>query len=209
MVLAPRDNDLHRARWSGQPAANFNDLLVEAGCAPGQTLLVRHADRTVGDKRLFLAWYYSHPHWEWYYRMQDRNSGPRFHDHRFIAMFIKAPARFIQRATWATVFIGVWEIIGSRSPRKAQSGERDHVKELNAFQRGLLYYPPDVLRQTTRLEDQVGRLVVEWPRPFQRWFRRADQVNLPLEHPLHEPCGPIPYSGQPLPPLPTGSPRDP
>ena len=141
----------------------FNTLLRDEEMNPAEVKLVRHqTPRSKGQPTPYELWLADDGGLELYQRIQKTK---RFTDANFIAVFVATPLN-------ETLFVGMFENCGVEV---AQPGLRDPLSGQDVA--GLFLYD---LRQSDRLTEYRGRLVVDWGAGYRSWVQRAQKQDKPI-----------------------------
>jgi hypothetical protein len=158
---------------------DFRIMLELADLDPAETLVVRHVPVEKALRRVLPWLVVSRPDlWLAYQRIQWKSLERAMTRARSIASFIgQEPVT----ATFAGLYrIGEWRTLdleGYRTfPGNAEleslgmSGRDGTMGDCLAFD----------LEALDCHVDWIGRLMIEWPKPYQSWWRRADRASFPV-----------------------------
>jgi hypothetical protein len=144
----------------------FNTLLRDEEISPADVKLARHqsTEPRVRKARLtpYDLWLADDGRLELYQRIQRKD---RFAGAKFVAAFVATPLN-------ETLFVGMFENCGVAI---AKPGLRDPVGGHDVA--GLFLYD---LRQSGRLTEYRGRLVVDWGAGFLSWIQKAWRHDKPV-----------------------------
>lgn len=158
---------------------DFNNLLELAGIEPSQTLLARHVP-VEKSLRGVLPWLIvERPDlWLAYQRIQWQTLEKAMTRGAYIASFIgQKPTK----ATYAGFYrIGGWQTLDADGYRTfpgngeleelGMSGRAPDMPDCLAFE----------LEPLDHYANYVGRLIVDWPLPYQQWWRWGGRAALPV-----------------------------
>ncbi len=142
----------------------FNSALQEAGLVPAKVRLLRHKDHRAAKGRTpYELWRDARPQFELYQSTQGTNYETRL-SAPFWAAFIVTPAD-------QTMFVGLYTV----GPKRLldQDQPRPHAEGVDPAGSCHLYQ----LTLDKRLEDLIGRLIIDWGPGERAWIQRADQQN--------------------------------
>lgn len=152
---------------------DFNTLLATANVDPAQTLIVRHSPKERRLRRALPQLVVERPElWLAYQRIQWSSLEQAMTKGRYVASFIADEDS--GAATFAGLYgIGAWETLDLAGynawPGNAElkdfgmSGRNEDQGDCLAFE----------LEPLDCYVDFVGKLTIDWPKPFQRWWRWA------------------------------------
>lgn len=158
---------------------DFNTLLTLVDIDPADTLIVRHVPVEKSLKRLLPWLVVERPDlWLAYQRIQWESLEKAMTRGRTIASFIGQNSG---TATFAGMYrIGTWEVLdlaGYRAfPRNSElmalgmSGRSPDMPDCLAFE----------LDPLAHYHDWIGRLTIQWPKPYQQWWRWAVRGTFPV-----------------------------
>lgn len=143
----------------------FNQLLRSAGLAVESTILLRHSDGRARDA-IYKAGIEKDPRFDDYQRRQiSPNVVAAFDKATYLASFVVDPAG-------ATVFAGIWHILG-----RSDDSYLDPLVPPDPAE------PPSTTFSTKRVEildDFRGRLIIDWGKGFLAWCQRAATQTKPI-----------------------------
>lgn len=158
---------------------DFNTLLERAGVEPAEVLIIRHVPIEKSLKRVLPWLVVERPDlWLTYQRIQWRTLEKAMKRGRYVASFIGQESG---AATFAGLYrIGEWQVLdyegyqdfpgNGELERLGMSGRSVDMPECLAFELDAL---PDY-------QEWVGKLVVEWPMPYQQWWRWGGRGAFPV-----------------------------
>lgn len=158
---------------------DFVSLLPSIDIDPAETLVVRHSPVEKSLKRV-LPWLVAERPdlWLAYQRIQWESLEKAMTGGRYIVSFIGQDAG---TATFAGLYrIGAWsalDLAGYNSfPGNEElialgmSGRSSDMPDCLAFD----------LEPVDRFEDWIGRLTIQWPKPYQKWWRWGSNGSFPV-----------------------------
>lgn len=164
---------------AGTDTLDFNSLLQLADVDPAQTLIVRHAPVEKQLKRV-LPWLVAERPdlWLAYQRIQWESLEKAMKKAKYIASFIGQETRLATFAGFYSIGTALkLDLEGYRSfPGNSElealgmSGRSPEMGGCLAFELVELPFHPD----------WIGRLVIEWPKPYQQWWRWGGRGAIPV-----------------------------
>jgi len=144
----------------------FNSLLTAVGLAPSKVRLVRHRHKQQYQRAVYLDAIRREARFEQY---QGGQGNPRVISQMSSA---EALASFVADMRGETVFVGLWEVKGSRpghlaDPYKALSLPGPHSAIID-------------LRRMVALDEYCGRIVVAWGGGERAWVQYAHRRDKPI-----------------------------
>lgn len=158
---------------------NFISLLPSIDIDPAETLVVRHVPVEKSLKRVLPWLVVERPElWRAYQQIQWESLEKAMTRGRYIASFIGQDAG---TATFAGLYkIGAWSTLDLANyndfPGNAElmalgmGGRSPEMPDCLAFE----------LDPVGHFEDWVGRLTIQWPKPYQKWWRWGSSGNFPV-----------------------------
>lgn len=158
---------------------NFTSLLPSIDIDPAETLIVRHVPVEKSLKRVLPWLVVERPElWRAYQQIQWESLEKAMTRGRYIASFIGQDAG---TATFAGLYkIGAWSKLDLADyndfPGNAElmalgmGGRSPEMPDCLAFE----------LDPVGHFEDWVGRLTIQWPKPYQKWWRWGSSGNFPV-----------------------------
>ncbi|MEO1495986.1 MAG: GIY-YIG nuclease family protein [Planctomycetota bacterium] len=145
----------------------FNALLIGAGVQPAEVRLMRHQDTRSRAGSLYDVWRDERGRFEEYQAYQRVRNAKKF----------DAPywASFVVDGFGDTVFVGLYRarlagVLERRVERLLQPGVYNEPGELHEYDTAL----------DSRLDDLIGRLVIDWGKSFVAWAQYADRQDKPI-----------------------------
>ena len=142
----------------------FNAILEMAGFDVKDVRLLRHKDRRAKKNRTpYELWQKDLPKFELYQAKQSFENESRLKA-RYWASFVGTPDK-------ETLFVGIYEILSVRVL------ERDMplVYEDGVDKAGSCNFYDLVL--DPRLNEQIGKMIIEWGPGYRSWIQRSDRQN--------------------------------
>lgn len=159
---------------------DFVSLLPSIDIDPAETLAVRHVPVEKSLKRVLPWLVVERPElWLAYQRVQWESLEMAMTRARYIASFVGQDAG---TATFAGLYqIGAWSALDLAGYNSFPGNE-----ELMAL--GMSGRSPDMrdclafdLDPVGHFEDWVGRLTIQWPKPYQKWWRWGSSGSFPVK----------------------------
>ena len=152
----------------------FNMLLREAGIDPCDVCLIRHADKSAEKGRTpYDLWYNDRPQFECYQSTQGIGKRAKL-TAPYWAVFLGTPDS-------KTMFVGIYGVkYRGLLEQDTSMPHREGVDEAGSC---------DVFDLTLRpeLNDQIGKLFVEWGTGALAWIQYADRQDKPIAELRKEP----------------------
>lgn len=149
---------------------NFTSLLPSIDIGPAETLIVRHVPVERSLKRVLPWLVVERPElWRAYQQIQWESLEKAMTRGRYVASFIGQDAGtatfagFYKIGAWSTLDLADYNDFPGNAELMAlgMSGRSAEMPDCLAFE----------LDPVCHFEDWVGRLTIQWPKPYQKWWR--------------------------------------
>jgi hypothetical protein len=158
---------------------NLNDLLVGKGIDPHEVLVLRHRPFEPELNKV-LPWLAAEKPevFNAYQQAQNERVESAMTRSKYVASFIRHEAG-------QALFVGLYEVHGSKSITRKQYWAKPANAELKTF--GMTGYSEESTRSSILWFDLTtvdfyshwkGKLIVRWPPPERSWFRRAQNNDM-------------------------------
>ncbi len=143
----------------------FNTLLREAGIPFNEVILLRHQDqRATRGRSPYELWRDDTPAFDLYQSLQGTDGRTKFVRARYWASFVGTPAG-------ETLFVGLYKVTyRGLLDVDMQMPHRDAIDKAGSCD--VYDLVPD-----ERLQEYVGKLLIDWGRAARAWVQRADKQD--------------------------------